>query len=223
MSGKIITIDGPGGVGKGTIAQKIADCYGYHLLDSGALYRLTALNAQRLGLDPDNPDAAVKAVEDLSVTFAGDKFYLHDDDVSAAIRTLACGQAASKIAIHSPVRDKLVDFMHDFVRPPGIVADGRDMGTVVFIDADIKLFLTASAEIRAKRRYKQLKDNGKDVTLETVFSELAERDRRDKHRTTAPLEPAKDAVVIDTGHLDVSDVFAAVQKLLAQHGILPLC
>lgn len=217
----IITIDGPSGVGKGTTAQMIADYLGYHLLDSGALYRVAAVNAQRLGLNPQNADEAAQAVADLSVDFVQGRVFLHGREVSGVIRSLATGQLASKIAVHPVVRDKLFAFMQDFVREPGIVADGRDMGTVVFPAAHLKLFLTASAEVRAKRRYKQLKDNGKDVTLSTVFSELAERDRRDRDRTTAPLEPAQDAVVIDTGTLGVTQVFEKVKKLSSQRGILP--
>lgn len=221
MPAKIITIDGPSGVGKGTVAEKIAAVYGYHLLDSGALYRAAAVNAKRLSLDVQDALQAVQAVEDMQVEFASGKVFLHSEDVSRDIRSLATGQLASKIAVHPQVRKKLFAFMHAFVKPPGIVADGRDMGTVVFADADVKLFLTATAEVRAKRRYKQLKDNGKDVTLDTVFSELAERDRRDTNRATAPLEPAKEAVVIDTGEMDVPTVFARVQELLAQRGIVP--
>lgn len=220
MTAKIITIDGPSGVGKGTIASLLAEQYGFHLLDSGALYRVVAVNALRQGLNHDDATDAAKAVTGLDVEFSNGKTYLHGDDVSAEIRTLATGQLASKIAVHTVVRDKLFDFMQDFVRSPGIVADGRDMGTVVFVNADLKLFLTASAEIRAERRYKQLSDNGKDVTLDGVFSELAERDRRDRDRATAPLEPAKDAVVIDTGTLDVSQVFEKVQKLVTEHGLI---
>lgn len=220
MSAKIITIDGPSGVGKGTIAQQIADTYGFHMLDSGALYRVAGQNALRLGLNPEDAAQAATAVADLDVTFKQGKVFLHGEDVSAAIRTLAGGQAASKIAVHPVVRDKLFTFMQDFVRPPGIVADGRDMGTVVFPQADIKLFLTASPEVRAKRRYKQLRDNGKDVILDAVFSELAQRDSRDRDRATAPLEPAKDAMMIDTGELTATAVFAHVQQLIAKHGIV---
>lgn len=220
MTAKIITIDGPSGVGKGTIAALLAEQYGFHLLDSGALYRVAAVNAKRLGLDHDNADDAAKAVSDLDVEFKNGKTYLHGDDVSAEIRTLATGQLASKIAVHPVVRDKLFDFMQAFVRAPGIIADGRDMGTVVFPRADLKLFLTASGEVRAERRYKQLKENGKDVTLDAVFSELAERDRRDRDRATAPLEPAKDATVIDTGTLDISQVFENVQQLVIARGLI---
>ncbi len=221
MSAKIITIDGPSGVGKGTLAAKLADYLGFHLLDSGALYRLTAVNAKRLNLNPDNETDAGKAVDDLSVDFKQGKVFLHNEDVSQAIRTQETGQLASKIAVHPVVREKLFTFMQDFVRSPGIIADGRDMGTVVFAKADLKLFLTASAEVRAKRRYKQLKDNGKDVILNDVFLELAERDKRDTSRQTAPLEPAKDAVVIDSGDLDVLQLFEKAKTLAALRGIVP--
>ncbi len=221
MSAKIITIDGPSGVGKGTMAQMVADTFGFHMLDSGALYRVAAVNAERLGLNPEIEVEAAQAVEDLQVEFRQGAVFLHGEDVSKAIRTLEAGQAASKIAVHPVVRDKLFIFMQSFVKPPGIVADGRDMGTIVFPQADLKLFLTASCEERAKRRYKQLRDNGKDVNLDDVFSEIAERDRRDKDRATAPLEPAKDAIVIDTGNLDVSAVFEKIQTLAALRGVLP--
>ncbi|PID65875.1 MAG: cytidylate kinase [Gammaproteobacteria bacterium] len=221
MRVKIITIDGPSGVGKGTLAEKLADYLGFHLLDSGALYRLTAINAKRLSLDPDNGKEAGQAVDDLAVAFKRGKVFLHGQEVSQAIRSLEAGQLASRIAVHPVVREKLFSFMQDFVRPPGIVADGRDMGSVVFSGADLKLFLTAAAEVRAKRRYKQLKDNGKDVNLNDVFSELIKRDGRDTSRQTAPLEPAKDAVVIDSGALDVLQVFEKAKTLAALRGIVP--
>ncbi|PIE82572.1 MAG: cytidylate kinase [Cardiobacteriales bacterium] len=221
MSATIITIDGPSGVGKGTIAALLAKQYGFHLLDSGALYRLTAVNALRLGLDPDSATEAEKAVADLDVRFANDKVYLHGEEVTEAIRTEAAGIAASKVAVHPAVRDKLFDFMQNFVREPGIVADGRDMGTTVFPQASLKLFLTASAEVRAERRYKQLKGNGKDAILSDVLFDLAERDKRDSQRATSPLTPAKDAVAIDTGTMDIPQVFGIVQKLVEERGLSP--
>ncbi len=221
MKATIITIDGPSGVGKGTIAGLVAEKYGFHLLDSGALYRLTALNALRLGLEPENASDAEQAVLDLAVDFRAGKIYLHGQEVSDEVRAENTGVWASKIAVHPVVRDKLFDFMQGFVRAPGIVADGRDMGTQVFPNADLKLFLTASASVRAERRYKQLKGNGKDAILSTVLADLAERDRRDTQRATAPLEPAKDAVTIDTGGLDVVQVFEMVQKLIAERGLMP--
>ncbi len=221
MTAKIITIDGPSGVGKGTMAQMVADTFKFHMLDSGALYRVAAVNAKRLGLSPEIESEAAQAVEDLQVEFRQGGVFLNGEDVSETIRSLAVGQLASKIAVHPIVREKLFDFMQSFVKSPGIVADGRDMGTVVFPQADLKLFLTASSEERAKRRYKQLRDNGKDVNLSDVFSEVVERDRRDRDRAAAPLEPAKDAVVIDTGNLDVSATFEKIQQLAAQRGILP--
>ncbi len=215
----IITIDGPSGVGKGTIAGLLAEKYGFHLLDSGALYRLAAVNAVRLGLNPEEAEDAEKTVLDLDVRFDGGKVYLHGEDVSIAIRTEETGINASKIAVHPVVRDQLFTFMQNFVRAPGIVADGRDMGTVVFPHADLKLFLDASTEVRAERRYKQLMDNGKDAILSDVLSDLAERDKRDRQRATAPLEPAKDAVQIDTGTMEISQVFETVQKLVEERGL----
>ncbi|PIE46130.1 MAG: cytidylate kinase [Gammaproteobacteria bacterium] len=217
----IITIDGPSGVGKGTIAQLLAQTFGYALLDSGALYRLTAVNAMRLGLNPDDESEAAQAVKDLSVDFRDGKVFLHGIDVTKTIREERTGQVASRVAVHPVVRQGLFDFMHAFVREPGIVADGRDMGTVVFPNADLKLFLTASADIRAQRRYKQLRSNGKDVNLDTVFFELNERDKRDSSRSAAPLEPAKDAVIIDTGELGVLQVFEKVKAVAASRGIVP--
>ncbi len=221
MNAKIITIDGPSGVGKGTLAQQLADSFGFHLLDSGALYRLAAVNASRLSLNHESPEEAAQAVDDLDVAFVKGRVLLHGVDVSTEIRSLATGQLASKIAVHPIVREKLFDFMQDFVRAPGIVADGRDMGTVVFPQADLKIFLTASPEVRAKRRYKQLSEQGKDVNLGTVFSELAERDKRDRSREAAPLEPAQDAVTLDTGELDVPQVVEKVKTLIALRGIAP--
>lgn len=221
MSAKIITIDGPSAVGKGTIAQCLANEYRFHLLDSGALYRVVAVNTLRLGIDPDAAEAVADGMQGLAVDFDQGQVFLSGENVSECIREEATGQIASRVAVHPIVRQKLFDFMQAFVKKPGIVADGRDMGTVVFPQADLKLFLTASTEVRAKRRYKQLKDNGKDVILGAVFSELEARDRRDSGREVAPLKPAKDAIVIDTGTWEVKQVFDYVKNLCSQHGIVP--
>lgn len=215
----IITIDGPSGVGKGTLAQMLAKHYQLHLLDSGALYRLSALHIMRQNIDPHDSAAVVAAIASLNIYFDAGKIYLDNEDVSSTIRTEAIAHIASVIAQIPALREALFKLMHAFVKPPGIVADGRDMGTVVFPNAFCKIFLTASTEIRAKRRHKQLRDNGKDATLSNVFSELIARDSRDETRENAPLEPAKEAIIIDTSNLTAIDVFEQVVQLLTTKGI----
>jgi len=217
----IITIDGPSGVGKGTMAQMLAKALGFSVLDSGALYRAVALNVCRLGLSPENAGQVSQAIDNLELQFTDGKTFLHQQDVSTAIRDAEISDSASKVAAYPVVRNKLLQFMQNFAKPPGLVADGRDMGTVVFPQAQLKLFLTATPEIRAKRRNKQLKKNGKDVKLCALFSDLIARDQRDRNRAIAPLEPAKDAVLIDTNDLSVTEVFAHIQTLLQQRGITP--
>lgn len=208
----IITVDGPSGVGKGTISQLLAQHLGWHLLDSGALYRITALAAQRCGVDLQDEAAVSKVARELDVEFAlregeeGVSVLLIGDDVTADIRTAEAGNHASVVAAHAAVRDALLQRQRDFYRPPGLIADGRDMGTTVFPQARRKFFLTASADIRAERRYKQLKQKGLTANLPALVDEIRARDDRDRNRSASPLRPADDAIEIDTSHLTISAV-----------------
>ncbi len=213
----VLAIDGPSGAGKGTIAKAVVRALGWHFLDSGALYRLTGLYCQRQGVAADDAPRAAELAAVLPAEFqvvdGGERILLDGDDVSAELRTEATGALASQVAALQAVRDALLQRQRDFRRPPGLVADGRDMGTVVFPDAPVKVFLTASAEERARRRYNQLKGQGADVSLATLSEEIAERDRRDASRTTAPLKPAPDAEYLDTTGLDIETV---IERVLAQ-------
>jgi cytidylate kinase len=208
----VVTVDGPGGSGKGTVTQMLAKKLGWHLLDSGALYRLTALAATRQSVALDDQSQLVNVAANLDVAFEptppGEpvKVMLAGDDVTAEIRTEACGNNASKVAVIQPVRDALLQRQRDFRVAPGLVADGRDMGTVVFPDAPVKIFLTASAEERAQRRYSQLKDAGVDVNIDSLLEEIRVRDERDMNRSAAPLKPADDAQVIDSTGLSIEEV-----------------
>ncbi|MGC8121896.1 (d)CMP kinase [Marinobacter sp. VGCF2001] len=208
----VITVDGPGGSGKGTVTQMLARKLGWHLLDSGALYRLTALAAIRQQVALDDEPALVRVAAGLDVTFQptppGDpaRVLLAGEDVTSEIRTETCGDNASKVAVMQPVRDALLQRQRDFRVSPGLVADGRDMGTVVFPDAPVKIFLTASAEERARRRYNQLMEAGVDVNIDALLEEIRVRDERDINRAAAPLKPADDAQVIDSTGLSIEEV-----------------
>ncbi len=212
----VITIDGPSGVGKGSLAQLLAVRLGWHLLDSGALYRLAALAAVRCGIDLGDPRAVAAVARDLPVSFRAGQpgeptaVLLDGEDVSRLIRTETCGRDASTVAAYPPVRQALLALQRDFRRPPGLVADGRDMGTVIFPDAPCKIYLTATARVRAERRFEQLKRQGESVKLSHLLKEIEERDARDIGRAEAPLRPADDAVIVDTSPLSLDEVLATV-------------
>lgn len=211
----VVTVDGPSGVGKGTISHLLARRFGWHFLDSGALYRLTALAARRQGISFNDTPALAQVARELPVEFRptaqGEvEILLSGQEVARDIRTEQAGNDASVVAAVPAVRAALLERQRAFRQAPGLVADGRDMGTTVFPDAPVKIFLTASAEVRAQRRYKQLKEKGLDANLASLSEEIAERDARDRNRSASPLRAAEDAVVIDTSTLDIDQVLAAV-------------
>ena len=215
----VITVDGPSGVGKGTIASQLAQELGWHLLDSGALYRVLALAAEQHGIAFDNESALEVLAEHLDVQFSGDgssgiRITLEGDEVTDDIRTETVAAAASRVAQYQGVRRALLQRQRAFRQTPGLVADGRDMGTVVFADAEVKVFLTASAEERAQRRYKQLKEKGIDASLSALVETIKQRDQQDMQRQVAPLRPAEDAHLIDTTNLSVDQVYAQVMQLV---------
>jgi CMP/dCMP kinase len=199
----VITIDGPTASGKGTVAALVAANLGFHLLDSGALYRLAALASIRYNIVADDADALAKLIDDLHITFREGLAQLDGVDVSSEIRAEEIGKRASAIAVHAPVRAALVARQRAFRKEPGLVADGRDMGTVIFQDAALKVFLTASAEARAVRRHKQLIQKGFSANMDDLLRDLRERDERDSQRSAAPLKPAADAKLLDTSALSV--------------------
>ncbi|QYD69965.1 (d)CMP kinase [Paraburkholderia edwinii] len=201
----VITIDGPTASGKGTVAALVAAQLGFHLLDSGALYRLAALASIRYTIAPDDADSLAKLIDDLHITFREGIAQLDGVDVSTEIRAEEIGNRASAIAIHAPVRAALVARQRAFRKVPGLVADGRDMGTVIFPDAGLKVFLTASVEARAARRHKQLIQKGFSANMDDLLRDLRERDERDSKRTAAPLKPAADAKLLDTSTLSIDE------------------
>jgi cytidylate kinase len=207
----VITIDGPTASGKGTVASRVAQTLGFAFLDSGALYRLTALAAIESGMDLGDEPELAQIAAGLDVRFEGERILLSGREVSGAIRAEAVGVAASRIATLPGVRSALVDLQHGFRRAPGLVADGRDMGTVIFPAADLKVFLTASVEARADRRYKQLIGKGFPATMPALLQDLRERDARDTERTVAPLKPAEGAHLLDTSNMTIEQ---AVEKVL---------
>lgn len=219
----VLTIDGPGGAGKGTISSLVAERLGWHLLDSGALYRLTAAAAVKHDIALDNEEAVAALAESLDVAFPIEegkpRTLLEGDDVSQSIRTEQMGELASRVAALPAVRTALLQRQRDFQLAPGLVADGRDMGTVVFSDAPLKIFLTASAEERARRRHLQLQNAGMDASLSSLLKEIQARDARDTQRSVAPLKPADDAITLDTTRLSIPEVVERLTELLTQKGL----
>ena len=209
----VVTIDGPGGSGKGTLSSLVAAELGWHLLDSGALYRLVAAMARRQAIDLTDEKSLVAMIPNLQIAFDGDRVDVNGDDLSDEIRTGEAGVAASQVAALPEVRDSILTLQKSFQRAPGLVADGRDMGTVVFPQAATKIFLDASAEVRANRRYKQLKNKGLSVNLRDLLEQIQERDARDRGRAVAPLKPAADALIIDSTQMTIEEV---LQMIMAE-------
>ena len=207
---QVIAIDGPTASGKGTIAQRVAAALGWHYLDSGALYRIVGLLALREAVSLDDGQALSKLAGQIEPVFQGERILLGGEDIALAIRAEQVGTAASRVAVHPPLRAVLVELQRRFRRSPGLVADGRDMGTVIFPDAHLKVFLTASAASRAQRRYKQLIEKGFSAKLTDLLRDLEERDARDSARAVAPLKPAEGALVLDSTHLSIEQTVEAV-------------
>jgi cytidylate kinase len=214
----VIAIDGPSASGKGTVAQLVAAALGFHYLDSGALYRLVALDALSGAVDPGDAAAVTALAARLDARFAGGELYLRGRRVTEDIRTEACSVAASRVAAVPGVRVALLDRQRAFRQAPGLVADGRDMGSVVFPDARLKVFLTAAAEARAERRYKQLNDKGIPANIQTLLLDLRERDARDAARAVAPLKAAPDARLLDTTGMTAEQAAQAVLAWFREAG-----
>ncbi len=212
MSVPVVCVDGPNASGKGAVSQAVAERLGWHRLDSGVLYRALGLAAVRRSLAPSETARLAVLAADLDLELRGGRVLLDGKDATRELGTEEAGAEASRIAVLAPVRAALLERQRAFRRPPGLVADGRDMGTVVFPDATCKVFLTASPEVRARRRYKQLRHQGMDVSLADLFQAIRERDERDRMREAAPLRPARGAFRLDTTHLGVEETLERVME-----------
>ena len=221
MLSKVIAIDGPSASGKGTLASNIARELGWATLDSGSIYRAIGLLAGRLGLLDQESELVLK-LRDFDLRFENGSCFLADEDLTQEIRTEEVGKMASAIASFPSLRETVLDLQRDFRRPPGLVADGRDMGTIVFPNADLKIFLDASAEARAERRYNELKNKGFDVNLPLLLEQMLQRDKKDSERSVAPLIPAEDSILIDSSGLSILDVTKSVLDLVKQKGWVEL-
>lgn len=223
----VITIDGPGGVGKGTVGRYLAQHLSWHFLDSGSIYRALAHALMLANITPEEETLVTRYAQTLDLRFTNDldvehtQTWLGNLDITSEIRSEECGQLASIVSVYPAVRAALFDKQRNFRQHPGLVADGRDMGTIIFPDAPLKVFLTATPEERANRRAKQLKKKGEDVNIERILSDVIARDHRDQNRSVAPLKPANDAIVIDTTALSVDQVLSQVMQYVAQLGFQP--
>lgn len=218
----VIAIDGPSASGKGSVAELVAAQLGFHYLDSGALYRIVALAAKQQNIAWDDGLAVAECARTLAIEFKNSQVFLNGIDISEAIRTEEMGKGASRVAVHAPVREVLVDLQHSFCKAPGLVADGRDMGTVIFPNAPLKIFLTAATEVRAERRYQQLinkktANDGTQVSYADILQDLQERDARDQGRASAPLIKAKEAILLETDHLGIAQ---AVDYILQNYQLI---
>ena len=220
----VIAVDGTGGAGKGELTRRLAQAFDFDLLDSGAIYRVLAYAVRKAGLALFDEDSVVQEAKLLNLSFEclddGVHVLLGGEDVSSEIRTEEAGANASKVAAYPSVRTALLQRQREFLKEPGLVADGRDMGTVVFPKAQVKIFLDASADVRAKRRVLQLKQKGKQADFDTIKKEIEERDNRDRNRPVAPLKPADDALILDSSDLSIEEVFqAAVDFITKKTGL----
>jgi len=210
----IITIDGPAGAGKGTISKLVSQNMGFNYLDSGAIYRVIAFEANQKGLATDQISLITELIDEINIQFIGDKIFLTDKDVSELIRSEDIGKFASEIAKNEEIRKNILEFQKSFFKPPGLVADGRDMGTVIFPKAKVKIFLTASIQERANRRYKQLILKEKDVNLTDLFQRIKLRDESDKNRKISPLKAANDAYLVKTDNLSIKQSYEKVMEII---------